>query len=114
MAQTKKSIELKEWFLYGVPEPLVNSEEVSTLVLQGDYTLMFEVDLLEQPGTPDQIRAWIDWGHHHNCTCHKLAAICFFEWTPEGKYNQVPMIDGVPSTNYIRLGELQEIMKLND
>jgi len=45
----------------------------------------------------------------HNCTCHKLAAICFFEWTPEGKYKQVPPIEGQPDLQYITFGVVERI-----
>jgi len=49
----------------------------------------------------------------HNCTCHKLAAICFFEWTPEGKYKQVPPIEGLPDLQYVLFGMVEEI-SVND
>ncbi len=45
----------------------------------------------------------------HNCTCHKLAALCFFEWTPEGKYKQVPPIEGLPDLQYVIFGMVEEL-----
>jgi len=45
----------------------------------------------------------------HNCTCHKLAAICFFEWTPEGKYIQVPPIEELPDLQYVVFGTVEGI-----
>jgi len=45
----------------------------------------------------------------HNCTCHKLAAICFFEWTSEGEFKQVPPIEGLPDLLYVILGMVEEI-----
>lgn len=114
MPKTKKSIKPKDLFAYGCPKPLINSEQAIRLELKEVGYLKFEVDLLHQPGVPDNIRAWIDCGDCHNCECHKAVALCFFQWTPGGKYKQVPMIDGVPNTNYIMLGSLQEMMKLSD
>ncbi len=45
----------------------------------------------------------------HNCTCRKLAALCFFEWTPEGKYKQVPPIEGLPNLQYVLFGMVEGI-----
>jgi len=45
----------------------------------------------------------------HNCTCRKLAALCFFEWTPDGKYKQVPPIEGLPDLLYITFGMVEGI-----
>lgn len=45
----------------------------------------------------------------HNCECHKLAAICFFEWTRDGKYKQVPPIEGLPDLQYVVFGMVEEL-----
>ena len=45
----------------------------------------------------------------HNCECHKIAAICFFEWTPEGKYKQVSPIEGLPDLQYVIFGMVEEL-----
>jgi len=45
----------------------------------------------------------------HNCECHKLAAICFFEWTQDGKYKQVPPIEGLPDLQYVIFGMVEEL-----
>ena len=57
---------------------------------------------------------WIDRHTFHNCKCHKLAAITFYQYTPEGKYVQVPLHDGLPETKMIVLGEVNEIRIYKD
>jgi len=45
----------------------------------------------------------------HNCECHKMAALCFFEWTPGGEFKQAPVIKSLPNLKYLVLGMVEDI-----
>lgn len=47
-------------------------------------------------------------GRDHNCACHKLACLTFFQW--DGKqYRQVPLMETEPTTKYLVLGLVEEL-----
>ncbi|MFI5323571.1 MAG: hypothetical protein ACHQ6U_08595, partial [Thermodesulfobacteriota bacterium] len=48
---------------------------------------------------------------YHNCTCHKLACLTFFEWDGS-KYIQVPLMSSDPTSKYLILGEVTELNKV--
>jgi len=71
----------------------------------GDLRINF--DSTDKPVEDEEITFYIgdEW---HNCTCHKLVALCFFEWNGK-EYKQVPLIEGCPNSQHIVLGSAMEL-----
>ena len=110
-----KSIVDKEASRYGEVKYIKKSETVFSVQSHGNDGLRVELDLMNyDPKQEARVRFWIDSSEHHNCECHKAAALCFFQWGKDGTYKQVPMIDGIPSTTYIELGQLKEVDLISD
>lgn len=57
---------------------------------------------------PGDTHAIIHLEEHHNCTCHKLACISFFDLKPGKGYRQVPLWRNHPDSRFIVLGQVEE------
>lgn len=94
------SRELKEVF------PAISSE-IPAVCSIGNFHVEFDLDTPEEH--TEHLKAYINYGIH-NCVCHKVAALCFFQWSPEeGRYIISPLIDGQEESRYLVIGEVDSI-----
>lgn len=96
------------------PGALIPEEFIPTPYPGGQNMKALRIEFTSGIHDPDRdntdMTLWIDCHRLDNCTCHKLAAITFYEYTPDGKYKQVPIAEGYPDTDMIVLGKVEELM----
>lgn len=107
--------EIRKGGIYDLPE----KSELITSYIAGDQTLP-PIKLYFDNGRNSSKQPLVDIQLTinpeelmHNCECHKMAALCFFEWTRDGKFKQAPVIKQLPDIKYLVLG-LVEDMHVSD
>lgn len=115
LRQESETITAYERRIYGAFEypkesliPLRTRGELKANSNLPDWCKSLTIDFQNEQDKENEFYTLIDTGRFHNCDCHKLACLAFFEWDGN-KYVQVPLMSSDPNTKYFVLGEVSEI-----
>jgi len=104
--------EIRKGGIFDLPE---NSVLITTCKA-GDQSLMPIQLSFEKSCNNDAPNSYLDFEMTinpkeliHNCECHMMAALCFFEWTRDGKIKQTPVMKSLPNLKYVVLGMVEDI-----